>query len=78
MELEDVLVVLTATTGTVPTLFGAPLITHSRRVRFVTAGTFIGLTKRGVSRTLTGVIGEVFDVSFISKTGGTADVELYI
>lgn len=78
MEFEDVLAVPTATTGTMGTLFAAPAILNCRRVRFVTAGTFIGLTKRGVSRTLTGVVGEVFDVAFQSKTGGTADTELYI
>lgn len=73
---EDAILVLAATTGAMSALagVGAP---YCRGLRFVTAGTFIGLTKRNGSNgavTITGAVGEVVDIAFQSKTGGTSDV----
>lgn len=48
-----------------------------RAIRFTTTGTFIGVTLANNTRTVTGYFqGEQINVSFKSRTGGTADVEL--
>ncbi len=48
-----------------------------RALRCTTVGTFIGLTKNGQPRTVTFYAqGEVLEVGFQSRTGGTGDVEL--
>lgn len=68
---EDLIPNLVANTGT---FARGPC----RSIRFTTTGTFIGLTAAGVSRTITGfAAGEVVAISFKSRTGGTADVELF-
>lgn len=77
---EDVIPNLVANTGTFSSLHG---INNCRAIRFITAGTFIGLTKRSATlsgppaRTITGAIGDYVLAAFISRTGGTADVELH-
>lgn len=64
---EDIIV------STLTTFVGGPC----RRVRCITAGTFIGLTYAGISRTVTFYApGEVLDISFRSQTGGTGTFEL--
>lgn len=79
MPAEDVFVNLVANIGTFAALHG---ISNCRAIRFLTAGTFIGLTKRSATlggtpaRTITGAIGDTVDVYLVSRTGGTADVEL--
>lgn len=56
---------------------GTGAFSPCRSIRFTTTGTFIGVTNAGNSRTVTGYFqGEVLPVSFKSRTGGTADVEL--
>jgi hypothetical protein len=76
---EDVIPNLVANVGTFLTLHE---ITNCRAIRFTTAGTFIGRTVRSAViagtpvRTVTGVVGERIDVRFLSRTGGTADVDL--
>lgn len=48
-----------------------------RALRCTATGTFTGLTLSGQSRTVTFFAqGEVLEVGFQSRTGGTADVEL--
>jgi hypothetical protein len=66
----DIVPNLVANTGT---FAGGPC----RALRCTATGTFIGLTLAGVSRTITFYSqGELLVVSFKSRTGGTADVEL--
>lgn len=71
---DDVFENLAAGVGTFQTLFGIP---NCRQIYFRTAGTFIGLTvASGTARTITRAAGDVVNIRFKSRTGGTADVDV--
>jgi hypothetical protein len=74
---EDAVPVAAASTGSMITLANAQA-NACAGIRFATAGTFIGTTKRGTAVTFTGAAGEVLEISFTSKTGGTADVHVLL
>lgn len=76
---EDIIPNLVANTGLFSSLHG---VHNCRAIRFTSAGTFIGRTVRSArlsgtpTRTITGAVGDYIPVKFLSRTGGTADVEL--
>lgn len=75
---EDIIANAAAAVGTFNTLYSIP---NSRMLTFTSVGTFIGHTVRtqrlGLSaRTVTGAIGQSVVVKFVSRTGGTADVDI--